>query len=213
MGKHFPGQTIPPKKKERAQLHKEVGPVLQQDPEFLILHQQFRTKIALGSELIEAAIRHKAPFGVLLFDGWSLSEELVRVAERRCTAWISILKKNRNRETDGFVLKDAAGAPVPLAGPPIAVEALAPLIPPSAYRAVPVGTQTYWCFTLVVRVPGLGKVRLVISFAHADLSGTYVVLVTNQREWSAQRILTTYLWRWPTETFYQDGKGQLSLDT
>jgi len=56
-------------------------------------------------------------------------------------------------------------------------------------------------------------VRLVISFQHADLSGSYVVLVTNQREWSAQRIIATYLLRWPTETFYQDGKGHLGLDT
>jgi DDE superfamily endonuclease len=210
---HFPGRLIPTKKKERARLHKEVDPVLLQDPAFAALHQQFRTKISLAIELLEAAIRHKVPFGVLLFDGWYLAEELVRVAERRRKAWISILKKNRNLETTSFVLKDATGIPIPLAGPHIAVADLVPLIPPSAYRAVTVGEQSYWCFTLVVRVPGLGKVRLVISFQHADLSGSYVVLITNQREWSAQRILATYLLRWPTETFYQDSKGHLGLDT
>lgn len=150
---------------------------------------------------------------MLLFDGWYLSEQVVRVAERRHKAWISLLKRNRNLETASFTLKDAAGVPIPLAGPHSAVADLVPLIPAHAYRAVTVGAQTYWCFTLVVRVPGLGKVRLVISFQHADLSGTYVVLVTNQREWSAQRISETYLWRWPTETFYQDGQGRLGLDT
>jgi hypothetical protein len=213
VAKHFPGCPIPHQKKERARLHKDVDPVLLQDPDFLALHQQFRTKIALGMELIEAAIRHKVPFGVLLFDGWYLSEDLVAVVSRRRKAWISILKKNRNLETASFVLKDAAGVPVALAGPHIAVEDLVRLIPPTAYRAVTVGEQTYWCFTLAVRVPGLGKVRLVISFAHADLSGTSVVLVSDQRDWSAQRIITTYLLRWPTETFYQDGKGHLGLDT
>jgi SRSO17 transposase len=213
VAQHFPSREIPKAKKERTRLHKEVDPVLLQDPAFVALHQQFRTKIDLGIELIEAAIRHKVPFGVLLFDGWYLCEELVRVAERRRKAWISILKKNRNLETASFVLKDAAGVAVPLAGPHIAVEDLVSRIPPSAYRPVTVKGQTYYCFTLVVRVPGLGKVRLVISFQHADLSGTYVVLVTNQREWSAQRIITTYLWRWPTETFYQDSKGHLGLDT
>ena len=210
---HFPGRVIPTKKKERARLHKEVDPVLRQDPAFVALHQQFRTKISLAIELIEAAIRHKVPFGVLLFDGWYLAEELVRVAERRRKAWISILKKNRNLETNSFVLKDADGRPIPLAGPHLAVDDLVPLIPPSAYRAVTVGEHTYYCFTLVARVPGLGKVRLVISFQHADLSGGYVVLVTNQRDWSAARIIATYLWRWPTETFYQDSKGHLGLDT
>jgi SRSO17 transposase len=210
---HFPGRTIPTKAKERARLHREVDPVLLQDPAFAALHEQFRTKIDLASALVEAAIRHKVPFGVVLFDGWYLADDLVRVLERRHKAWISILKKNRNLETAGFVLKDAAGTPLPLAGPHVKVSDLVPLIPPSAYRAVTLGEQTYWCFTLVVRVPHVGKVRLVISFQHADLSGTYVVLVTNQREWSAQRIIATYLLRWPTETFYQDSKGRLGLDT
>ncbi len=213
VARHFPGRAIPRTKKERARLHKEVDPVLLQDPAFLVLHAQFATKIDLGIELIEAAIRHKTPFGVLLFDGWYLSEEVVRVAERRHKAWISILKRNRNLETASFTLKDASGTAIALPGPHIAVKDLVPLIPPTAYRAVTVKGQTYWCFTLVVRIPGLGKVRLVISFQHADLSGSYVVLVTNQRDWSAQRIIATYLLRWPTETFYQDGKGHLGLDT
>ncbi|MDQ2830904.1 MAG: transposase [Chloroflexota bacterium] len=213
VARHWSGRVIPRTKKERARLHKEVDPLLLQDPEFLALHAQFATKIDLGIELIEAAIRHKVPFGVLLFDGWYLSEEVVRVAERRHKGWISILKRNRNLETASFTLKDASGTAIALAGPHIAVKDLVPLIPPTAYRAVTVGAHTYWCFTLVVRVPGLGKVRLVISFPHADLSGSYVVLVTNQRDWSAPQIIETYLLRWPTETFYQDGKGLLGLDT
>ena len=102
---------------------------------------------------------------------------------------------------------------IPLAGPHITVRDLVPLIPPSAYQSLTLGTTTYWYFTLVVRVPKLGKVRLVISFQHADLTGTYVVLVTNRREWSAKQIIETYLLRWPTETFYQEGKGHLGLDT
>jgi len=86
------------------------------------------------------------------------------VAERRHKAWISTLKRNRNLETASFTLKDARGTVIALPGPHIAVKDLAPLIPPTAYRAVTVGAHTYWRFTLVVRIPGLGKVRLVISF-------------------------------------------------
>jgi hypothetical protein len=40
-----------------------------------------------------------------------------------------LLKKNRNLETNSFVLKDAAGKPIPLAGPHMALEDLVPLIP------------------------------------------------------------------------------------
>jgi SRSO17 transposase len=210
--KHFPNRPIPTTKKDRARLHKEVDPLLLEDPDFQTLHQQFRTKIDLGIDLLEAAIRHKVPFRVLLFDSWYLAEELVAMARYRNKDWISLLKKNRNLETNSFVLKDTMGKPIRLEGPHIAVEDLVPLIPASAYRAVTVRDKTYWTFTLAVRIAGLGKVRLVVSFEHAELTGTYAVLVTNRVDWNAQRIMALYLQRWPIETFYQDGKTHLGLD-
>jgi hypothetical protein len=163
--------------------------------------------------LLEAAIQHKVPLSVLLFDRWYLAEELVSMARYRKKDWISLLKKNRNLETNSFVLKDAVGKPLPLEGPHIAVEDLVPRIPPTAYREVTVGDTTYWTFTLAVRLPGLGKVRLVISFQSVELTGTYAVLVSNRVDWNAPRIITLYLQRWPIETFYQDSKGHLGLDT
>jgi len=210
--KHFPDRVIPTKKKERTRFHKDVDPLLLEDPDFQTLHEQFRTKIDLGIALLETAIRHKVPFRVLLFDSWYLAEELVSLARYHKKDWISLLKKNRNLETNSFVLKDAAGKPLKLEGPHIAVEDLVPRIPPTAYRAVTVGDTTYWTFTLAVRLPGLGKVRLVISFKNAELTGTYAVLVSNRVDWNAPRILTLYVQRWPIETFYQDGKGHLGLD-
>jgi len=210
--KHFPDHPIPTKSKERARLHKAVDPLLLEDPDFQQLHQPFRTKIDLGIDLLEAAIQHKVPFSVLVCDSWYLAEELVSMARYRHKDWISLLKKNRNLETHSLVLKDTMGKPIRLAGPHIAVEDLVPLIPPTAYRAVTVGDKTYWTFTLAVRLPGLGKVRLVVSFKNAELTGTYVVLVSNRVDWHAQRIITLYVQRWPIETFYQDGKGHLGLD-
>jgi hypothetical protein len=210
--KHFPAQLIPTPKKERAKLHKVVDPVLLEDPAFQELHVQFHTKIDLAIALVRKAVERKLPFSVVLFDSWYLAEELVSVLADLHKDWVSMLKRNRNLETNSFVLKDAAGAPIHFAGPHIKVEDLVPHIPASAYRAVTVGVQTYWCFTLTVRLPSLGKVRLVISFAHADLTGTSVVLVTNRLDWSAHTIITTYLLRWPVETFYQDGKSYLGLN-
>jgi DDE superfamily endonuclease len=211
--KHFPDRPIPRTKKERARFHKAVDPILLEDPSFQKLHEQFRTKIDLSIALLEAAIQHTLPFRILLFDSWYLGEELVSMARYRKKDWISWLKKNRNLETNSFVLKDAAGKAIRLEGPHIAVEDLVPLIPPTAYREVTVGDTTYWTFTLAVRLPGLGKVRLVISFQSAELTGTYAVLVSNRVDWKAQRIITLYWQRWPIETFYQDSKGHLGLDT
>jgi SRSO17 transposase len=210
--KHAPDRPIPTKSKDRARLHKEVDPLLLEAPDFQTLHRQFRTKIDLGIDLLETAIRRKVPFSVLVFDSWYLADELVSMARYCNKDWLSLLKKNRNLETNSFVLKDTTGKPVRLEGPHIAVEDLVPLIPPTAYRAVTVRDKTYWTFTLAVRIPGLGKVRLVLSFASAELTGTYAVLVTNRVDWNAQRILALYLQRWPIETFYQDGKTHLGLD-
>ncbi len=52
----------------------------------------------------------------------------------------------------------------------------------------------------------------VISFENPELTGTYAVLISNRSDWSAKKILASYLQRWPIETFYQDGKGHLGLD-
>jgi DDE superfamily endonuclease len=210
--KQFPDLQIPTDKKGRNRLHPQVDPVLLQDPEFRARHERFRTKIALAIELVEEAIRCKAPFGVVVFDAWYLAEELVRVLARRRKDWISLLKKNRLLETASFHLRDANGWTLKLPGPHLAVEELVRLIPAQAYRPVNVTAQTYWCFTLAVRLPGLGKVRIVVSFEHESLTGRSVVLVTNRVDWNAGKILGLYLQRWPTETFYQDSKGQLGFN-
>jgi SRSO17 transposase len=210
--KHFPGRAIPTSKKERQRLHKEVDPLLLQDPEFQTRHEQFQTKIALAIQLIEKAVERGLPFQVVLMDSWYLSEDVVAVLREHQKDWVSLLKKNRNLEVHSFTLRDEQGQVVPLEGPHIQVQELVPLIPHSAYQKVTVAEKEYWCFTLSLRVPGLGKVRLVISFENPELTGTYAVLVSNRTDWSAKKIIATYLQRWPIETFYQDGKGHLGLD-
>lgn len=210
--KHFPEREIPKKKKQRTQFHKEVDPQLFQDPDFQALDAQFKTKIALGIELIQKAVERQLPFETVLFDGWYLAPDLVKEIEKHHKNWISILKKNRNLETNSFVLKDAQGNPIPLEGPHIQVEDLLPLIPANAYQQLEINPKSYWCFSLAVRIPELGKVRIVICFEQADLTGTYVSLVTNRTDWKAAKIIRIYLQRWPIETFYQDGKQLLGLD-
>jgi hypothetical protein len=212
VAKSFPELKIPIEKKARNRLHKQVDPILLQDQEFRARHEQFRTKIALAIELVEEAIRSKVPFGVVVFDAWYLAEELVQVLARRRKGWISLLKTNRLLETASFHLRDANGWTLKLPGPHLAVEELVPLIPATAYRPVKVSEHTYWCFTLTVRIPTLGKVRLVVSFERESLTGRHVVLVTNRLDWTAAKIISLYLQRWPTETFYQDGKGHLGFN-
>jgi len=212
IAKHCPALEIPTHPKARNRLHQQVDPVLLQDPDFQARHEQFRTKITLAIDLVEEAIRQKVPFGVVVFDAWYLAEDLVRVLARRRKDWLSLLKKNRLLETASFHVRDANGWPLKLPGPHIAVEDLVPLIPTNAYRPVTVGAHTYGCFTLAVRIPGLGKVRIVVSFEHESLTGRSVVLVTNRVDWSAAKTISMYWQRWPTETFDQDSKGHLGFN-
>jgi DDE superfamily endonuclease len=212
VAKHFPTLQIPTNTKARNRLHQQVDSVLLEDPDFRKRHEQFQTKIALGKELVEEAIRHKVAFGVVVFDTWYLAEDLIQVLARRRKDWISLLKKNRGLETASFQLRDVNGWAMKLPGPHIAVEDLVPLIPAQAYRPVTVGAHTYWCFTLGVRIPSLGKVRIVVSFEHEQVTGRYIVLVTNRVDWNAAKVIGLYLHRGPTETFYQDSKGQLGFN-
>jgi hypothetical protein len=125
--------------------------------------------------------------------------------------WISLLKKTRRLETVSFQLRDVNGWAMKLPGPHIAVEALVPLIPATAYRAIKVREQASWCFTLGMRIAGLGKVRIVVSFEDEALTGRSVVLVRNRVDWRAAKIMSLYLQRWPAETFGQASKGHLGF--
>ncbi len=145
-------------------------------------------------------------------DGWYLAPDLLKALKPARKDWVSRLKKNRQLETNSFVLKAAQGQVIKLAGPHIQVEDLVALIPQNAYREVVVAGRSYWTFSRSVRIPELGQVRIVISFQTADLSGTDAVLVSNRVDWSAQRLRALYVQRWPIETFYQDSQTCLGLD-
>jgi hypothetical protein len=212
VAKHFPGEEIPKKKKELTAFHKRVAPVLLTDPEFQRLHEQFRTKITLASNLVDQAVNHPLPFQWVLFDGWYLSPELLTAIQTQKKDWISILKPNRNIETNSFALRNEAGEPIAFNEPLMAVEDLVKLIPKSAFTPITLDAQTYYTFTFTVRIPSLGKVRLVISFNTPELDKSFVILVSNRTDCSAKELISTYLLRWPIETFYQDSKQLLGLD-
>jgi hypothetical protein len=212
VAQHFPDLKIPTDTTGRHRLHKQVDPMWLQEPEFRARHEPCRTTIALALELVEEAIRHQVPVGVVVFDAWYLAEDLVRVLARRRKDWISLLTKNRLVEPASFHVRDANGGPLQLPGPHLAVEDLVPLIPAQAYRPVTIGEHTDGCFTLAGRIPGLGKVRMVVSCEHEPFTGRSVVLVSNRVDWTAAKIIGLYLHRWPTDTCDQDSKGQLGFN-
>ena len=186
---HFPERDIPKEKKARQKCHKEVDETLLDDAAFKKLHDQFKTKITLAQELIQSAIDRAVPFQTVLMDSWYLSEELVKTLADQKKDWVSLLKKNRNVESHSFTLWDAEGKVIKFVKPHINLENLVRLIPKRSYKKVTISDKDYWCFSLKVRVPSLGKVRIVISYDNVDLEGTYAVLVSNRTDWSAKRMM------------------------
>lgn len=213
VAKHFPAETIPTQTKARNQLHKRLDPVLlQADADFAARHKLFCTKIEIAQLLIEQAIERGLSFTTVLMDSWYLSADIVAYLESVDKDWVSLLKANRNLEAHSLRIQDDSGQRLTFDNPQIKVRDLLPLIPKSAFVPIPVGQHTYWCFTFCGRIPSFGKVRFVISFETAELTGTYAVLITNRADWSAKQLLAKYLQRWPIETFYRDGKQLLGLD-
>ena len=131
---------------------------------------------------------------------------------RRRTDWISLLTTNRGLETARVQRRDANGWTLKWSGPHLAVEDLGPLIPTTAYRPLTVGEPTDWCVTLRVRIPTLGKVRIVVSVARESLTGRRIVLVTNRVDGDAANSIRLSRQRWPTDTCDQDRKGPLGCN-
>ena len=134
--KHFPEAIIPTRRKARHAFKKQVAATLLADPEFKRLNDAFQTKIDLATELVEAAIEQELPFHTVLFDTWYLSPALRSVLETHDKKWISLLKMNRNIETNNLQIIAETGEPVEFDKPKIKLSDLVPLIPASAFRAV-----------------------------------------------------------------------------
>jgi len=73
------------KKKERTRFHKDVDPVLLKDPAFQTLHEQFRTKIDLGIDLLETRYGTKCRLGS--------SCSIVGISPTSWCPWPAITKK------------------------------------------------------------------------------------------------------------------------
>jgi len=161
---------------------------------------QYHPKTELGGWLVEEAVQWDLPFSVVLFDSWFLRERMVTVIENQGKDWIGgcpkdrlVLVKNHWIQLQDYIRS----------------------IPEEAYRPYRIGSHLYWAFTKVLPMKCLNRkrVRIVATYENeVQVDKTPHFYATNRKDWESKRILTTYLDRWPTETFNEDVKGNLGFE-
>jgi hypothetical protein len=162
--------------------------------------QVFQTKTQQATELVQQAVDWGLPFEVVLFDSWFLRWSLVRIVQECHKDWVGGCPKDRN-----VLFKNRWTQ----------LQAFSRTLPAEAYRPFKINDRLWWAFTKVMPMDCLQRQRVRILAAYADelkLNQTPTFYATNRLDWEAKRILTTYLDRWPTETFNEDVKENLGFE-
>jgi hypothetical protein len=154
---------------------------------------EFKTKIQLAVEQIQA---FKAPEGVRImlgFDCWFFCHQIVDAARAREWNWVTQADSNRiahyrNKKTN--------------------VTELAKSLVDERFRKVTVGGRTYSVCSLRVWMPKIGDVRLVVS---KETDGFHFY-VSNRLDYSGRQVLLAYKVRHRIEEFYRDVKQNLGLE-
>lgn len=162
--------------------------------------QLYHPKTELAGKLVEEAVEWQLPFSVVLFDSWFLRWPLVEAIQGAGKDWVGACPKDR------LVLVENQWVQI---GDYIAT------IPTTDYRPYRIGSHLFWAFSQVLAMKPLNRqrVRIVASYENEVKPGkTPNFYTTNRKEWEPKRILSTYLDRWPTETFNEDVKGNLGFE-
>lgn len=167
---------------------------------------RFKTKIDLAIELIDAAIASNIIFGVLVFDTWYFCKQICNHAEMNGKDWVSRAKINRiiNLPTGKTNLEDWIKN--------LPYEQFTRMSKSLQLKDEETGKEIEYQFVheAILDLSDLGPVKCIaIKKELRDDCG--IVLVSNQKDWCADKIIIIYKNRWKIETFYRDSKQNLGL--
>ena len=74
-------------------------------------------------------------------------------------------------------------------------------------------TRDIWAFTKVVRLKKYGRKRLVIVHEQEDLCDSPRFLLTDALHWDSGRVVATWSYRWPVETFHEFSKQWVGFES
>ncbi len=168
----------------------------------------YKTRPEIAADIVKNIEKNdtfrEAPY---VFDNGLLSDNLAGIIKREGKQWVSEIEKNRkiiwnNQWTSVHIV---AGE-------------LAQNHAETAFRPVTIECRNgdkkkFWVFTKVVRLKKFGRLRLAIVHEKKDLSDKPRFLVCSARHWEAKKILRTWNYRWPCETFHEFVKQRTGFES
>jgi len=157
----------------------------------------YRKSTELAAEMIAGLRLPSEGKVIVMFDSYYLCPACLAACNSRNFAWISVAKKNRNfypqgRSRDKRKLSSYGRNMLRRKG-----------------QSISVAGKRYRLAERVGQLSRAGEVKLVFSRRGRERS--WVVLATNQRQWSAKTIVSHYLQRWGIEVFFKMSKQHLGL--
>jgi hypothetical protein len=166
--------------------------------------ESHRTQLQLAGDLVDECEQHGISVDAYVLDGAFLNIELMDKIESHGRAWVTRLAKNRLVQLPS--------------GKFDTVEVFAKTLSNDAFKPVVLRTRlgeerTYWVFATNLKLKFWKKLRVVISYDNAQLTGEPRFFVSNKLNWiQAQKILQPYIFRDPIEHFFRDGKQELGFE-
>jgi len=155
---------------------------------------EYRTKIEMQIETIGKCISAELNFSTVTGDIWYFTKDLVKFLDEKKLYWVFQSKGNRKIKIKG---RWNTLEQIDLAY--------------SDSMTFTISGNTYSVWETEGRMKGIGSVKAVIS----EGTNGRRYYITNRKEWTARKILETYLERWEIEVMHrdlkQDGLGDIFL--
>jgi hypothetical protein len=159
------------------------------------LKDDFKTKIEIQKEHLTQLVDMNLNFPCVLIDSWYFCKELTEHIESLEKDWVAQSKSNRLIRSRGkWVRLDIFAKDV---------------IHRTNFRVIKLGDETYMMKAFTVKMKGMGRVRLLISF---NKHGNFHFYVSNRLDWKELAIATRYSRRWDIEVWHREGKGSYGLE-
>jgi SRSO17 transposase len=162
----------------------------------------FKSKLDLAIELFQEAEKAGIRFSCAIGDSWYFCDSIIKYLEAVKKHWVFASKSNRKIMANNRWIQ---------------LKEFVNLLKKEDFKKVTVKKHsgkeiTTWAFSKTLRMHKVGRVKVVISYLEEPFKGNPFFLVTDQKEWTIERILSVYAKRWPIETFYRDAKQHLGLE-